>query len=99
MKMGRSYVIWQTPFLETVAWLPPDALGRITTHVTPLGNPNGTFSISYIGATPRLYFVNYPNGQFASFSYWNNSQDQRLSRIYNGVGSVRISEDGNYYDT
>jgi len=54
-----------------------DALGRVT-RVT---NPLGTFTNNYVSATHRLSAVIYPNGQTANYTYYGNTNDQRLSEI------------------
>jgi RHS repeat-associated protein len=82
---------------ETVAYQ-YDQLGRVTTRTTDgvdetyafdnLGrlqtdtNALGAFSYGYDGTTSRVTSVNYPNGQQALYSYFeDNTQDRRLSQI------------------
>ncbi len=54
-----------------------DSLGRITSA----NNPLGSFSYSYVGATPRVSSVAYPNGQSTTFSYYGTTGDLRLQQI------------------
>lgn len=54
-----------------------DSLGRMTSA----SNPLGSFSYSYVGATPRLSSIAYPNGQSTTFSYYGTTGDLRLQQI------------------
>jgi len=74
-----------------------DALGRVTSHVTPLGSP-GTFTPTYVGATRRLTSLSYPNGQTTTFDYWDNLHDKRLKEIWHKQGGTTISRFIHYYD-
>ncbi|MDM8005916.1 MAG: RHS repeat-associated core domain-containing protein, partial [Phycisphaerae bacterium] len=55
-----------------------DALGRVTSETNVLG----TFTYGYVGATGRLQFVTYPNGQTSSYGYFDNAGDNRLQTIH-----------------
>jgi RHS repeat-associated protein len=54
-----------------------DALGRVTV----VNNALGVFTNTYVNTTARLSAIAYPNGQTANFTYYGNTQDQRLSEI------------------
>jgi RHS repeat-associated protein len=56
-----------------------DALGRVTT----LTNALGSFTNLYVGATARIATNFYPNGQQTVFSYYGNTNDDRLQQIQN----------------
>jgi RHS repeat-associated protein len=72
-----------------------DALGRITTMTNPLGS----FSYAYVGASPRVSAIAYPNGQNAAFSYFPNSADRRLQEIWNKLpGGGTLSKFDYTYD-
>jgi RHS repeat-associated protein len=61
---------------QTVAF---DALGRVTT----LTNALGSFTNLYVGTTARIATNFYPNGQLTIFSYYGNTNDDRLQQIQN----------------
>nr|WP_320133179.1 hypothetical protein [uncultured Holophaga sp.] len=56
-----------------------DALGRLA----QVNNPLGTFSYAYQGSTGRLDNILLPNGQKTVFTYFDATQDYRLSGISN----------------
>jgi RHS repeat-associated protein len=56
-----------------------DALGRVTT----LTNALGSFTNVYVGTTARIATNFYPNGQRTVFSYYGNTNDDRLQQIQN----------------
>ncbi len=56
-----------------------DPLGRVTN----LTNALGSFTNTYVGATTRISTNFYPNGQKTVFSYYGNTNDQRLQTIRN----------------
>jgi RHS repeat-associated protein len=54
--------------------------------------PLGHFSRAYVGVTPRLQTLTYPNGQTANYSYFDNSKDRRLETLQNSAtGGVTLS--------
>lgn len=55
-----------------------DSLGRVQSIVNPLG----TFGHFYVGATGRLDYLTYPNGQKTSFGYFPSTEDNRLQTIH-----------------
>jgi RHS repeat-associated protein len=59
-----------------------DSLGRAGASHNALGD----FGRTYDGVTVRLKTLNYPNGQHATYSYFDNLHDRRLKRIKNTVG-------------
>lgn len=61
-----------------------DSLGRINTT----DNALGSFTQIYDGVTRRLLTLNYPNGQIASYSYFDNLHDRRLQTIQNSTGML-----------
>jgi RHS repeat-associated protein len=69
-----------------------DSLGRLDTSDNVLGH----FSRVYDGAThvtPRLKTLNYPNGQTANYTYFDNSKDRRLQTVQDLTsGSVNVSK-------
>ena len=72
-----------------------DALGRLTSHNTPMGN----FIPAYVSDTYQLSGVAFPNGQSAAFSYFDNLGDRRLKEILNQTsGSAVISKHDYTYD-
>jgi RHS repeat-associated protein len=56
-----------------------DVLGR----VTMVTNALGTFTNTYVDATPRLASVSFPNGQITQFSYYGTTNNERLQQIQN----------------
>ncbi|HWX20794.1 MAG TPA: RHS repeat-associated core domain-containing protein [Candidatus Binatia bacterium] len=62
-----------------------DDLGRVTSHVSPLGTTIAT----YLNATPKLSSLVYPDQQYdrliINFGYFNNLGDQRLQSIVNNT--------------
>jgi RHS repeat-associated protein len=56
-----------------------DSLGRLATSDNALGH----FSRAYVGVTPRLQTLTYPNGQTANYSYFDNSHDRKLQTLQN----------------
>jgi RHS repeat-associated protein len=76
-----------------------DALGRVTNRsiagvaqtlafdplgrVTALTNALGSFTNVYVGATARIATNFYPNGQQTVFSFYGNTNDDRLQQIQN----------------
>jgi RHS repeat-associated protein len=76
-RTGRSISSGFSPkFLDGVDH---DALGRVTSHDTPMG----TFTPGYLDATYRLTALAYPNGQTTTFGYFDNLGDQLLKEIWN----------------
>lgn len=72
-----------------------DALGR----VTMVTNALGSFTNSYVDATPRLASINYPNGQTTAFSYYGTTNDERLQQIQNlNPGAQNLSTFSYAYD-
>jgi RHS repeat-associated protein len=72
-----------------------DALGRLTSDANALG----TFTYSYVGATPQLSAISAPNGQSTAFSYFPNSADRRLQEIWNKApGGATLSKFDYVYD-
>jgi YD repeat-containing protein len=72
-----------------------DALG----WVTVVTNVLGSFTNSYVSNTFRLSSVAYPNGQQTVFSYYNNTNDQRLEEIKHITSASNIISKFNYtYD-
>ncbi|HSH39565.1 MAG TPA: hypothetical protein VK993_12340, partial [Chthoniobacterales bacterium] len=72
-----------------------DALGRIATVTNPLG----VFSNTYVGVSPRLQSIGYPNGQSTVFTHFPISGDRRLQTIQNfGPGAVNLSKFQYAYD-
>jgi RHS repeat-associated protein len=72
-----------------------DSLGRVDSSDNVLGH----FSRTYVGVTPRLQTLTYPNGQTANYSYFDNSHDRRLQTVQNvGLGSVNLSKFDYTYD-
>jgi RHS repeat-associated protein len=72
-----------------------DALGR-TTVIT---NTLGSFANSYVGVTPLLASVSYPNGQATQFAYFGTTNDERLAEISNSTPSGANLSTFNYtYD-
>jgi RHS repeat-associated protein len=72
-----------------------DSLGRIT----GISNPLGSFSYAYIDETTRLSTVSFPSGTGLSttYSYFDNTGDQRLEDITNfKSGSVLSKFDYTY---
>lgn len=61
-----------------------DALGRITT----LTNVLGSFTHNYVNQTFRLSSVTYPNSQTTTFSYFGNTNDQRLESIWHKTSAA-----------
>jgi RHS repeat-associated protein len=55
-----------------------DPLGRLSSQ----GDPIGTFTYAYVGATRRVQSVTYPNGQLSTYTYLPNVGDQRLQEIH-----------------
>ncbi len=62
---------------ENLVTLNYDNLGRMSSTVNNLGS----FGYSYVGATDRLDYVNFPNGQKTSFDYFPAAGDYRLKTI------------------
>jgi RHS repeat-associated protein len=63
-----------------------DAMSRVTSEANALG----TFTYAYVDDTPgsskgttRLASISYPNSQSTNFSWYGNTQDQRLQTIKN----------------
>ena len=54
-----------------------DAMGRATGQTNALG----TFGYTFVGASPRLSTVTYPNSQTSTFSYFGHTIDDRLQTI------------------
>jgi YD repeat-containing protein len=71
-----------------------DALGRVTGTTNALGS----FTNNYVGVTPLLASVVYPNGQSNSFSYLAVTNDERLAEIYNQHAGTNISKFDYSYD-
>jgi RHS repeat-associated protein len=72
-----------------------DALGRVTT----LTNILGSFTHNYVNQTFRLSSVTYPNSQTTTFSYYGNTNDQRLETIWHKTsGAATISKFDYTYD-
>lgn len=72
-----------------------DSLGRIG----GTDNALGSFGRIYDGVTPRLLNLNYPNGQVASYSYFDNLHDRRLQTIQNSTAtSANLSRHDYTYD-
>lgn len=66
-----------------------DALGRLTTAATPVGN----FVLSYEGTTARPLTLSYPNNQASQYTYFPNSGDHRLQQIKHlAPGGATISK-------
>ena len=47
----------------------------------------GTFLYTYVGATPRLSTISFPNGESTGLDYFSNSGDRRLKEIWNKLSS------------
>lgn len=62
---------------NSVTWV-FDALGRVTSETNVLGE----FEYTYDGVTTRLATVTYPNGQSSSYSYLDDTEDERLETIH-----------------
>ncbi|HEX4630476.1 MAG TPA: RHS repeat-associated core domain-containing protein [Chthoniobacterales bacterium] len=72
-----------------------DSLGRLGTTTNALGS----FTRAYYGVTPRLGSVNYPNGQMANYSYYDNDNDRRLQTLqYVTSSDVNLSSHEYTYD-
>ena len=56
-----------------------DSLGRVQST----SNLLGTFGYTYVNTTGRVDHLDYPNGQRAQYSYFDNLGDQRLKQIKN----------------
>ena len=54
-----------------------DALGRVTTHTTPVG----LFGVGYADDTGQVADFSYPNGLDEYYSYFGNTGDRRLKSI------------------
>lgn len=54
-----------------------DTLGRSNSAANALG----AFTYGYVGVTPRLDSLSYPNGHTVGFGYFPNAQDRRLEQI------------------
>jgi RHS repeat-associated protein len=66
-----------------------DALGRLTTEVSPVGN----FTLFYDGVTSRPVSLSYPNGQTTQYTYLPNTGDRRLQQIKHlAPGGATISK-------
>jgi RHS repeat-associated protein len=67
-----------------------DSLGRVTNA----SNPLGAFTYAYVDETSRLAGVTYPSGTTLSttYSYFDNTGDQRLQEIKNLKGSSVLSQ-------
>ncbi len=76
-----------------------DSLGRLNTSDNVLGH----FSRVYDGtgqATSRLKTLNYPNGQSANYSYFDNANDRRLQTIDDHTSTgLNISRSDYTYDS
>jgi RHS repeat-associated protein len=72
-----------------------DSLGRLGTTTNALGS----FTRVYDGVTPRLLAVNYPNGQIANYTYYDNDNDRRLQTLQYVTGNdVNLSSHEYTYD-
>jgi RHS repeat-associated protein len=72
-----------------------DALGRLITQASPVGN----FTYSYDGVTPRPLSLSYPNGQMTQYLYFPNSGGRRLQQIKHlAPGAAVISKYDYTYD-
>lgn len=69
-----------------------DALARII----QANNSLGAFNYTYVNTTDRLLAVNYPNGQRTTFSYYDNTGDQRLQEIQNLNPAAALLSKFNY---
>ena len=58
-----------------------DDLNRIESITNPLCPTGTSFGHFYVGDTERPDYINYPNGQKTSFSYFGTSGDNRLQTI------------------
>jgi RHS repeat-associated protein len=74
-----------------------DQQGRLTSQVD--SGIAGSFSYAYVGNTPRLGTLTYPNGQTSIYSYFGNAEDRRLSNIAHKGPTANSLEDFDYsYD-
>ena len=72
-----------------------DSLGRVMI----VSNVLGVFTNTYIGVTPRLSTMTYPNGQLLTNTYFGNTGDEQLQEIWNqGSGGSTISKFDYMYD-
>jgi RHS repeat-associated protein len=72
-----------------------DSLGRMNAT----DNALGSFPRGYDGVTPRLLTLNYPNGQLARYTYFDNLNDRRLQTIENLSGiATNLSRHDYTYD-
>jgi len=72
-----------------------DPLGRVTVVTNALG----TFTNNYVNTTPRVSSMVYPNGQTTTFSYFGNTNDQRLQTIWHQNSSgATVSKFDYIYD-
>lgn len=69
-----------------------DALGRVTSET----NPMGTFTATYVRVTDRLNTLRYPNGQSATFDYFDNTGDQRLKQIKHQTSDLSLLSQFDY---
>ena len=66
-----------------------DALGRLTTVASPVGN----FTYTHDGTTPRPLTLTNPNSQVTQYTYFPNSGDHRLQQIKHlAPGGATISK-------
>ena len=73
-----------------------DNLGRVTIA----NNALGQFTYGYVGNTPRVQSVLYPNNQTTTFSYFNTVGDLRVQTIHHkkADGTTTISKFDYTYD-
>ncbi len=72
-----------------------DALGRTSRKTDPLG----AFDYTYVGGSARLSSTTFPNGQTTSYSYLDESGDNRLQEItHRDPAAAVISRFGYTYD-
>ena len=72
-----------------------DSLGRLDATTNALGS----FSRLYEqDVTSRLHSLAYPNGQTATYDYFDNTGDRRLQTIQNLTGSTNLSRHDYTYD-
>src|SRR5262249_25676785 len=66
-----------------------DPLGRVITEVNPLG----TFNYGYDGVISRLASVTFPNGQTATYTYFGDAGNRRVSTLqYKNPDGTNLSK-------
>ena len=72
-----------------------DSLGRVASMTTPAG----AFRYGYDGVSDRVASVAYPNGQSATYIYYANNGDRRLTEIHHlAQGGATLSSFAYTYD-